>query len=79
MSWLERRSSGRYHVVFRLGNERFKRSLKTSSREIADAQRVRLDEHIHIRDVATLHAFDQSNFVPPLAIVHFVHETPHQR
>ena len=48
MSWLERRSSGCYHVVFRLGNQRFKKSLGTKSNEVAEGRRLRLDENIRL-------------------------------
>jgi len=48
MSWLEQRSSGCYHVVFRLGNQRFKKSLKTRSDQVAEARRLRLDENVRL-------------------------------
>jgi len=48
MSWLERRSSGCYHVVFRLGKQRFKKSLKTNKGDRALAQQARLDENIRL-------------------------------
>lgn len=48
MSWLERRPSGCYHIVFRLGDERFKKSLKTKNTDTAEAQRVRLDENLRL-------------------------------
>jgi hypothetical protein len=48
MSWLERRASGTYHVAFRLGNQTFKRSLKTTRSRQAEATRARLDENIQL-------------------------------
>lgn len=48
MSWLECRPSGQYHVVFRLGDQKFKKSLRTTSQETALAQRLRLDENIRL-------------------------------
>lgn len=48
MSWLEQRSSGCFHVVFRLGDRKFKRSLKTRSQSRAEGVRLRLDENLRL-------------------------------
>jgi len=48
MSFLEQRSSGQYHVIFRLGGQRFKKALKTSRTDEAESARVRLDENIRL-------------------------------
>jgi integrase len=48
MSFLEQRSSGQYHLVFRFGGRRFKRALKTAKSDRAEAARVRLDENLRL-------------------------------
>jgi hypothetical protein len=42
MSFLEQRPSGQYYLVFRFGGPRFKKGLKTSRTNVAEAARVRL-------------------------------------
>jgi hypothetical protein len=37
MAWLDRDPSGYFHVCFRLGERKFKRSLRRGSRYVADA------------------------------------------
>ncbi len=54
MSWLEQRSSGGFHIVFRLGGERFKRSLKTTKRNVAESRQVRLEENLRLLDPGRL-------------------------
>lgn len=46
MSFLEQRSSGQYHLVFRFGGQRFKRALKTTQTDGAEAARARVDESL---------------------------------
>ena len=48
MSFLEQRSSGQYHLVFRFGGQRFKKALKTTQTDVAEAARVRLDENLRL-------------------------------
>jgi integrase len=48
MAWLEREESGRYHVAFRFGNNKFKRSLKTDSETEAQTRLFRLEENIRL-------------------------------
>lgn len=48
MSFLEQRSSGQYHLVFRFGGQRFKKALKTAETDVAEAARVRLDENLRL-------------------------------
>ena len=43
MAWLEREPSGHFHVRFRIGTRKFKRSLKTKSESAAETRRVRLE------------------------------------
>lgn len=46
--------SGHYHISFRFAGRRFKRSLKTSRRDEADARRVRLEETIKLVETGRL-------------------------
>ena len=46
MAWLELDPSGRYHVAFRVGTTRFKRSLKTRDKREAEFLASRLEENI---------------------------------
>lgn len=48
MSFLEQRSSGQYHLIFRYGGRRFKKALKTTQTDVAEAARVRLDENLRL-------------------------------
>jgi integrase len=48
MSFLEQRSSGQYHLVFRFGGQRFKKALKTNQTDVAEAACVRLDENLRL-------------------------------
>jgi hypothetical protein len=54
MSFLEQRPSGQYHLVFRFGGRRFKKALKTTQTDVADAARVRLDENLRLVAVGRL-------------------------
>lgn len=48
MAWLEVKNSGQYHIAFRFGNQKFKRSLRTSNRKEAEAAKSRVDENIRL-------------------------------
>jgi integrase len=48
MSSLERRGAGQYHLVFRFAGRRFKKALKTTQTDVAEATRVRLDENLRL-------------------------------
>ena len=48
MPWLERDPSGYYHVAFRFGDCRFKRSLRTKKKNEAEARRIRLEENTRL-------------------------------
>lgn len=48
MSFLEQRSSGQYHLVFRFSGQRFKKALKTTQTDVAEAARVPLDENLRL-------------------------------
>ena len=41
MPWLEHRPNGRYHVVFRFGGQKLKKSLRTSDLRTAEARHQR--------------------------------------
>ena len=46
MAWLELDASGTYHVSFRMGERRFKRSLKTDDHEQAQQLASRIEENM---------------------------------
>ena len=46
MAWLERDPSGNYHVAFRFGRQKFRRSLRTRKKSHAEARCTRLEETI---------------------------------
>ncbi len=48
MAWLEVKNSGQYHIAFRFGNQKFKRSLRTTDRKDAEAAKSRVDENIRL-------------------------------
>jgi len=48
MSYLQQRPSGLYQLVFRFGGRRFKKALKTTQMDVAEAARVRLDESLRL-------------------------------
>ena len=45
MAWVEPTVTGIYHICFRFGNERFKRSARTKNRRKAEAMMLRLEEN----------------------------------
>jgi hypothetical protein len=49
MAWLEKhRTAGTYLLAFRLGDVKFKRSLKTDDPREAEARRVRVEENLRL-------------------------------
>ena len=48
MAWIELDHSGNYHVSFRLGERRYKRSLKTTKRQDAEWLASRLEENLSL-------------------------------
>jgi hypothetical protein len=48
MAWLEQEESGRYHVAFRFGTSKFKRSPKTTNETEAQTRLVRLEENTRL-------------------------------
>jgi hypothetical protein len=54
MASLQQDPSGNFHICFRFGGKRFKRSLKTTSQRKADAACTRLDKNIRLVDAGRL-------------------------
>lgn len=48
MAWLEQEASGNFHIAFRLGSKKFKRSLRTKDEREAEARRLRLEENYRL-------------------------------
>jgi integrase len=48
MSSLEQRGTGQFHLIFRFGGRKFKKALKTTQTDVAEAARVRLDENLRL-------------------------------
>ncbi|HRX82162.1 MAG TPA: hypothetical protein P5307_24015 [Pirellulaceae bacterium] len=48
MAWLQADPSGNYHVSFRFGGRKFKRSLRTKDAANAEGRRLRLEENIRL-------------------------------
>ena len=48
MAWLQADPSGNYHVSFRFGGRKFKRSLRTKDGANAEGRRLRLEENIRL-------------------------------
>ena len=50
MAWLEKDPSGTFHLSFRFGGRKFRRTLKTSSEDTAHARKTQLEETIRLVD-----------------------------
>jgi hypothetical protein len=48
MAWLEHSPSNDFKIVFRLGDRKYKRSLKTSNPQLADKARLRFEENMRL-------------------------------
>ena len=48
MAWLECEPSGQFHIRFRIGSRKFKRSLKTKNESEAETRRIRLEETLRL-------------------------------
>ena len=46
MAWLEQKSNGRFHIAFRFEGQKYKKSLRTSDANTAQARLHRLEENI---------------------------------
>jgi integrase len=54
MAWLQADPSGNYHISFRFGGRKFKRSLGTKKAEEATGRRVRLEENVRLVEAGRL-------------------------
>ena len=54
MAWIQTGTSGNYHVCFRYGGKKFKRSLKTKSEREALAKKFRIEETIKLLETGRL-------------------------
>lgn len=54
MAWLDKDPSGFFHVCFRLGDRKFKRSLRTKSDRQANAACLRLEENVRLVELGRL-------------------------
>ena len=50
MAWLEQKKSGTFHIVFRIGNEKLRRTLKTKNQKEAVSRRSRIEENLRLVD-----------------------------
>lgn len=50
MAWIQKDRSDNYHVCFRLGDRKFKRSLKTASQSQAESAKGRIEESMRLVD-----------------------------
>jgi len=60
MAWLDRDPSGYFHVCFRLGERKFKRSLRTKNERAANGSCLRLEENVRLVESGRLE-------IPPAA------------
>ena len=63
MAWLEQKKSGTYHVVFRIGNEKFRRSLKTNDPSEANARQTRIEENLRLIEAGRLEIPDDADLI----------------
>ena len=54
MAWLEQKDSGAYHVVFRIGKDKYRRSLKTKIHREALSRKHRIEENIRLVEIGRL-------------------------
>ena len=50
MAWLQKDPSGNFHISFRFGGKKFKRSLRTQNQKQATSRKLRLEETIQLVD-----------------------------
>ena len=48
MAWLQKYPSGDYHISFRFGGKKFKRSLRTKNKKRALTRQARLEDNIDL-------------------------------
>lgn len=54
MAWLEQKPSGTFHLVFRIGEQKFRRSLKTKDKKEASSRRNRVEENLRLVEAGRL-------------------------
>lgn len=54
MAWLEQKSSGTFHVVFRISKEKYRKSLKTKLLKEALSRKLRIEENIQLVELGRL-------------------------
>lgn len=63
MAWLEQKPTGAYHIVFRIGAEKLRRSLKTKDKKEASARLARIEENIRLVESGRLVVPDDADAV----------------
>lgn len=63
MAWLEQKKSGTFHIVFRVGTDKLRRSLKTKNQKEAVSRRSRIEENLRLIDSGRLTIPDDSDVV----------------
>ena len=63
MAWLEQKQSGTFHIVFRLGKEKYRRSLKTKCKKEASARHSRIEENVRLVESGRLVIPDDADLV----------------
>ena len=63
MAWLEQKKSGTYQIVFRIEEDKLRRSLKTKNRNEASARRSRIEENLRLVESGRLTIPEDSDLV----------------
>lgn len=63
MAWLEQKKSGTFHILFRVGEEKFRRSLKTKNQREATTRRMRIEENLRLVDSGRLSIPEDADLV----------------
>jgi hypothetical protein len=61
MAWLEHEPSGQYHIAFRYGRQKFKRSLRTDCAQDAEQLRSRVERQLHLLATGDILLPDQAD------------------
>ena len=63
MAWLEQKDSGTFHVVFRISEEKYRRSLKTKLHREALSRKLRIEENLKLVETGRLTVPDDADLV----------------
>jgi len=63
MAWLEQKQSGTFHVLFRIGEEKYRRSLKTKMHREALSRKLRIEENLKLIESGRLTVPDDADLV----------------